>query len=725
MARKPKPVENLGLEQNFTELTLLRDESLFKEFLATERLTGRPVRLVLVAQEVVKKKSPEEIQSFLASTGRLSSLPNVTPLLRAEVLGEQGLLLAYEITGKPPVEYFSDPELRTFDRSSAFLIRIAALLIRLAELGILHGEVSNENVVIELSGEPSVRGAGFRTFATLSSDMSPLPSDSCPPELLISGKLSGSTDAYGLGSLAYIAFSGHRWTDAYSNLVDAVMSQEPARISNGDLPDGAWSLTKRLLEKDETKRLTNFTEVALLLNGLRNEMGLSPITTGIPDVDRVRVESAAPASTWEVDSPPNDGVLTLTNSFDEPGELVEGARDVDERALTIREIASGRRPKVVTVHRSKNVAAESHVKERADLDSRERSRAAVEEWRPETMSDAWTVPVEDIAAIVICANGHRVSMGSLFCNFCGVHLEAEHPSVIEETTRCSNGHDVSETAVFCGICGVPVAERRASAEPLTAPETGEITSSHRTDESVLCIAGHANRSGVISCVICGSRIIATPVSPTPTPTPTPTPVVAEPVRVPETVAPLYSTYEPPVMEELDTAVCPAGHPNTSTATFCRECGLAMAVVKPAAVSEPVVLSDDFEADLVFCSQEHPNRAFARFCRWCAEPLSAVTTPSQRPEVAPVVLPTATSSLSEGMPGRPFLASASASPSTNDVSVIFDQAHVAPAREEGTVIRALSRRQEEVIVQRRAVIEDVHHANKVDVPEDSPPENKGP
>ena len=151
----------------------------------------------------------------------------------------------------------------------------------------------------------------------------------------------------------------------------------------------------------------------------------------------------------------------------------------------------------------------------------------------------------------------------------------------------------------------------------------------------------------------------------------------------------------------------------------------MAVVKPAAVSEPVVLSDDFEADLVFCSQEHPNRAFARFCRWCAEPLSAVTTPSQRPEVAPVVLPTATSSLSEGMPGRPFLASASASPSTNDVSVIFDQAHVAPAREEGTVIRALSRRQEEVIVQRRAVIEDVHHANKVDVPEDSPPENKGP
>ena len=54
MARKPKPVENLGLEQNFTELTLLRDESLFKEFLATERLTGRPVRLVLVAQEVVK-----------------------------------------------------------------------------------------------------------------------------------------------------------------------------------------------------------------------------------------------------------------------------------------------------------------------------------------------------------------------------------------------------------------------------------------------------------------------------------------------------------------------------------------------------------------------------------------------------------------------------------------------------------------------------------------------
>jgi hypothetical protein len=67
-----------------------------------------------------------------------------------------------------------------------------------------------------------------------------------------------------------------------------------------------------------------------------------------------------------------------------------------------------------------------------------------------------------------------------------------------------------------------------------------------------------------------------------------------------------------------------------------------------------------------------------------------------------------------------LASATASPSTNDVSVIFDQAHVAPAREEATVIRALSKRQEEVRVQRKVVVEELRHNSK---PEPVAPEDE--
>jgi hypothetical protein len=42
-------------------------------------------------------------------------------------------------------------------------------------------------------------------------------------------------------------------------------------------------------------------------------------------------------------------------------------------------------------------------------------------------------------------------------------------------------------------------------------------------------------------------------------------------------------------------------------------------------------------------------------------------------------------------------------------VIFDQGHVAPVREEGAVIRALSRKQEiEVKAPKKVVIEEVHH-----------------
>ena len=456
MARKSKTKDEGALNLTFADTELIRDEASFLEYSASERLTGRPVRLVVIVQEVIQKKSQEEIQHFLTLTGQLSSLPNATPLLRAEMIDE-GLLLVYEITGASPTDYFADSVNRSCDRTTSFLIRMTALLVRLHEIGMTHGEISSDNIVIEASGEPSVRGAGFRAFARLSSDSSMIPSDSCPPELLTGGTIGPSTDAYGLGSLAYIAFSGRRWTEGFSNIVDAVLSEAPPKFMLNGLPDEAWVLTRNLLQKDVSKRPFDFNDLGILLNRMRQGEGLSPVLTGIAAIDNNSVIEKESSAAWHSESS-SDPTPRVAEVPEPVGELLESARDADDRGLTVREIKSGRRPKVVTVHRGKGTVSETEQRDRIDLISETRERATIEEWRPETMGDAWTVPVEDVAAIVICINGHRVSMGSLFCNFCGVgltHSVEVIPAASGKT--CVNGHEVSEVASFCGACGTPVA----------------------------------------------------------------------------------------------------------------------------------------------------------------------------------------------------------------------------------------------------------------------------
>ena len=724
MAKKPKKAESESFASSFSNIELLRDMASYREYAATERLTGRAVRLMLIVSDIIAAKSESSVQEFLALTSRISSLPFATPLLRAEMLPDSQLLLVYEIQGESPLAFFGDSLNREFAFSSAVVIKIATLLLRTHQLGFIHGEISDDSLVMDEAREPSVRGFGFQAFTSLTGDSGRFPSDSTPPELLTGGSLSTSTDIYGLGAIMYLAATGHRWTDGFPNLIDAILSHDPPPVSGSDYPSRAITLMRGLLEKDPSKRTSDLAAFIRDLNEVRMDAGLPQIVTGLSEVDDVEAR-ATPLSdkTWSAPTETSDGVLHLNADRDATvGETVD-VRDGDDRALSVRAVASGRRPKVISVHRTKTSTSGELDREAKDLESRTRDKPTIEEWRPETMSDAWTVPVENIAAIVICRNGHRVSMGSLFCNFCGVTLDdpttdlpaapsPEPPRDIVDTpsVTCRFGHSAPAGAGVCPTCGVPILAVTSPTVMVEVPPThvGTPTAvdTPLVEASRSCPRGHVNHLSAAFCGECGLSItIESPVEVASEP------IVDTPLAV-VTDAPFGPTATPsvvgePEMAELDVAVCPAGHPNAASATFCRECG---APVAHEAVTDTAPAEDDEDVtpDLVFCSNDHPNRAFARFCRWCAEPLSssssipsAPSTPTPVEAVRPIE--------PAGLPGRPFLSSASPTASS-DGEVIFDQAHVVPIREEADVIRALSK-QKEVRAVRRTVVEGLSHAPK--------------
>jgi len=722
MAKKPKKAESESFASSFSNIEILRDMASYREYAATERLTGRAVRLMLIVSDIVTVKNEGSVQEFLALTSRISSLPFATPLLRAEMLPDSQLMLVYEIQGESPLAFFGDSLNREFAFSSAVVIKIATLLVRTHQLGFNHGEISDDSVVIDDAREPSVRGFGFQAFTSLTGDSGRFPSDSTPPELLTGGALSSSTDIYGLGAIMYLAATGHRWTDGFPNLIDAILSQDPPPVLGSDYPSGAITLMRGLLEKDPARRTSDLAAFIRNLNEVRTDAGLPRIVTGLAEVDDV-VARATPVSdkTWSAPTEMSDGVLHLDlDRGATDGEAVD-VRDGDDRALSVRAVASGRRPKVVSVHRTKTSTSGELDRESRDVESRTRDTPTIEEWRPETMSDAWTVPVENIAAIVVCRNGHRVSMGSLFCNFCGVTLDepsadlpttpaSETPpdAVVTASVTCRFGHSAPAGAGICPTCGVPIlaVTSPAAIDDVSATFVGSLhaVDTPRIETPQSCPRGHVNHLSAAFCGECGMPItIESPVEAVPemavdtqlvTATDPSVDAVATPADVVE-----------PEMAELDVAVCTAGHPNAASAAYCRECG---APVSHEAVTGEVDAEHEVDVtpDLVFCSNDHPNRAFARFCRWCAEPLSSSPAASSVPSTpTPVeaILPTEPA----GMPGRPFLSSASSSASS-DGEVIFDQAHVVPIREEADVIRALSK-QKEVRAVRRTVVEGLSHA----------------
>ena len=110
----------------------------------------------------------------------------------------------------------------------------------------------------------------------------------------------------------YLAATGHRWTDGFPILIDAILSQDPPPVLGSDYPSGAITLMRGLLEKDPARRTSDLAAFIRNLNEVRMDAGLPRIVTGLADVDDV-VARATPVSdkTWTAPTKTSDGVLHL------------------------------------------------------------------------------------------------------------------------------------------------------------------------------------------------------------------------------------------------------------------------------------------------------------------------------------------------------------------------------------------------------------------------------
>lgn len=635
MRKKPKQDQLSQLRQSFSALTITRENSLFLEISAVENLTGRAVDLFLFTSEVMSKKSDSETKDFLHQLGTIARLPHVAPLLRADRLSDSSLLLVFETQGDSLANALNSPENRTFEKVSNLFIQLLVLVHRVHALGAIHGELGYEVVAIDAAHQPSVRGFGLLNFAQSGIPSQRPPSDSTPPELIVSGEPTIATDIYGIASIIFVALTGYCWTDDFPNTVDAILSKYPKPGLLADSKQRLWKFAEPLLAKEPERRPKDLLTIALDINNCREEFELPRAITGESFVDSVTGEASTEGVWGEIT---NLGSLDFSGFSKKPSGTTEdlALRDSAERSLSVQAVDPGRRPNVISVHRKGASIADERPNTPLNFTVTERDAIVLEEWRPEKAVDAWTVPADDVAAVTLCTRGHRVSLGSKFCNFCGEPLApAENPRI---TSKCLNGHELPIGTDFCNSCDID--SKSTVREDSRSTRKGKGTKKELSDVRPV-----------------GSGL---------------------PVEL------------DPIIAELDTSVCIAGHPNLRSASECRECGGR--IVNIGTDKSPELPEPESEIELTFCPNGHPNRDFARFCRWCAVPLGSSTKPPAFTPPVPAVHEPVPAS---GLPGRPFVLSATDPAAGADTSIIFTPELVVPVVDESDELIAIARRREPI------------------------------
>ena len=144
-----------------------------------------------------------------------------------------------------------------------YVDQIAAALEAGHQQGILHRNLSVENVYIQLDGHVLVADFGIRRLAELLTQDDGRPAfygslEACAPEQLDGGRVGASTDVYALGALTYRLLTGYPVFSGKS--AEAILHQhrfahpEPLRTGRGALPVGLEGVLATALAKEPSQR---------------------------------------------------------------------------------------------------------------------------------------------------------------------------------------------------------------------------------------------------------------------------------------------------------------------------------------------------------------------------------------------------------------------------------------------------------------------------------------
>ncbi|MEU8631356.1 protein kinase [Amycolatopsis sp. NPDC048633] len=175
---------------------------------------------------------------------------------------------------------------------------VAAALHAVHEVGVVHGDVRPESVLMDDSGAvrvPKLTDVGvFRVVPRIPQTSMRTASKYLAPEIVTGGEPTASADLYALGVMVYELYCGVApFPGGYVRRAD----EEPGRP--GDMPDALWEIVRVLLAFDAATRPAA-DRIAAVLNAIAPDLANSPVgprleRPPLPTYARPQDKAGAPA----------------------------------------------------------------------------------------------------------------------------------------------------------------------------------------------------------------------------------------------------------------------------------------------------------------------------------------------------------------------------------------------------------------------------------------------
>lgn len=152
------------------------------------------------------------------------------------------------------------------------LIGVCDALAALHRLGLIHGDMKPENIMVDPSGEPTLVDFGFSCKAGSRAQSIKGTREYIAPEQVYGGHLTEKTDIYNLGASMYFLFAGRHLAPyipvpgATSHFIGPRSEETPSlRTFNPSIPWALDDIVQRCIRKDELGRPECIEEVRTAL----------------------------------------------------------------------------------------------------------------------------------------------------------------------------------------------------------------------------------------------------------------------------------------------------------------------------------------------------------------------------------------------------------------------------------------------------------------------------
>jgi len=260
-------------------------------YLATEVDLGRKVAIKVLPPELTFGGGMVERFKREARTAATLDHPNIIPIYRVAPGGKLFWYSMKYLEGESLADVIQRDGQLDLDRTVAIIHQVADALDYAHEHGVIHRDVKPANIMLDARGRVTVTDFGIakavqNASMTGSGSMMGTPYY-MSPEQCSGKKVTGQSDQYSLGVMAYLLLSGHLpfTGDSVFDIVKQHCMDPPPPLGDlrADLPKPLIAVVERALAKNPADRFASETDFANAFAAAANGQPLAaPVRPGVP-----------------------------------------------------------------------------------------------------------------------------------------------------------------------------------------------------------------------------------------------------------------------------------------------------------------------------------------------------------------------------------------------------------------------------------------------------------